>query len=43
MMGNDLASMAQVIVESLHHTWLYRAIEGWCRKAALELREELSK
>jgi len=40
-MGEDLASMAQVVVENLHHTWLYRAIEGWCRKDALELREEL--
>jgi hypothetical protein len=34
-------SIPTAIVDNLHQTWLYRAIEGWCRKDALELREEL--
>lgn len=41
-MSLDLANMTRSIVENLHQTWLYRAIEGWCRKDALELREELN-
>jgi hypothetical protein len=40
-MNSDLRVMTRTIVENLHQTWLYRAIEGWCRKDALELREEL--
>jgi hypothetical protein len=40
-MGYGLTEMARIIVGNLHQTWLYRAIEGWCRKDALELREEL--
>lgn len=40
-MSSDMGEMARAIVDNLHQTWLYRAIEGWCRKDALELREEL--
>ena len=40
-MGSELLDMTKTIVGNLHQTWLYRAIEGWCRKDALELREEL--
>jgi hypothetical protein len=40
-MSSDLGAMARAIVDNVHQTWLYRAIEGWCRKDALELREEL--
>ncbi|KXH74324.1 MAG: hypothetical protein AM326_09945 [Candidatus Thorarchaeota archaeon SMTZ-45] len=40
-MSLDLENMTRSIVENLHQTWLYRAIEGWCRSDALELREEL--
>ncbi len=29
------------IVENLSQTWLYRTIEEWSRKDALEIREEL--
>ncbi|MFW9981705.1 MAG: hypothetical protein ACFFE3_07300, partial [Candidatus Thorarchaeota archaeon] len=29
------------IVENLRNTWLYRTIEEWSRKDALEIREEL--
>ncbi|MHA2352399.1 MAG: hypothetical protein ACXABX_04705 [Candidatus Thorarchaeota archaeon] len=40
-MNSDLGAMTRAIVGNVHQTWLYRAIEGWCRKDALELREEL--
>jgi hypothetical protein len=36
-----LADMTSGVVENLHQTWLYKEIEEWCRKDALELREEL--
>jgi hypothetical protein len=31
----------RTIVENLHNTWLYRTIEEWTRRDALEIREEL--
>ncbi|MHA2322462.1 MAG: hypothetical protein ACXACG_12495, partial [Candidatus Thorarchaeota archaeon] len=40
-MGSDLVDMTRAIVDNLHLTWLYRAIEGWCRMDGIELREEL--
>jgi len=40
-MSPEVKVMTRTIVDSLHQTWLYRAIEGWCRKDTLELREEL--
>ncbi len=40
-MSSDLLNATKSIVDNLHQTWLYRAIEELCRKDALELREEL--
>ncbi|NHI90674.1 MAG: hypothetical protein EAX87_14230 [Candidatus Thorarchaeota archaeon] len=40
-MGSNLKEMTTALVENLHQTWLYKAIEEWCRTDALELREEL--
>ena len=41
-MTEGLKSTSQAVVENLRHTWLYKAIEEWNRKDALEIREELS-
>ncbi|MFW9767911.1 MAG: hypothetical protein ACFFF9_08420 [Candidatus Thorarchaeota archaeon] len=35
------AHTTKTIVENLHNTWLYRTIEEWTRRDALEIREEL--
>ena len=40
-MASGLKSTTQAVVENLRHTWLYKAIEEWSRKDALEIREEL--
>ncbi len=33
--------VTKTVVENLHQTWLFRTIEEWSRKDALEIREEL--
>ncbi len=40
-MSLDLLDVTKSVVDNLHQTWLFRAIEELCRKDALELREEL--
>jgi len=40
-MSSALVEMTGAIVDNIHQTWLYKAIEEWCRKDSLEIREEL--
>ncbi|MFW9786760.1 MAG: hypothetical protein ACFFE2_05555 [Candidatus Thorarchaeota archaeon] len=40
-MSSELQEIVRVVVENLHQTWIYKAIEEWNRKDALEIRKEL--
>ena len=40
-MTSGLKNTTKAVIENLRHTWLYKSIEEWSRKYALEIREEL--